>query len=79
MMFTQLHLMEQQPVQYADLAEIYRRPDYEAGTVVKLGGEAVLATNKFNDPSIWSSINNPAYLMNSEAEGVVALQGFCTM
>ena len=65
--------------QYADLAEIYSADqDYEAGTVVKLGGEAeVTATNKFNDPSVFGVVStNPAYLMNSEAEGVpVALQG----
>ena len=65
--------------QYADLAEIYSADqDYEAGTVVKLGGEAeVTATNKFNDPAVFGVVStNPAYLMNSEAEGVsVALQG----
>ena len=65
--------------QYADLAEIYSADsDYEAGTVVKLGGAAeVTATDKFNDPAVFGVVStNPAYLMNSEADGVpVALQG----
>ena len=65
--------------QYADLAEIYSADvEYEAGTVVKLGGSAeVTATNKFNDPAVFGVVStNPAYLMNSEADGVpVALQG----
>ena len=65
--------------QYADLAEMYSSDDdYEAGTVVKLGGaEEVTITNSFNDPDVFGVVStNPAYLMNSEAEGVaVALTG----
>ena len=65
--------------QYADLAEIYSADqDYEAGTVVKIGGSAeVTATKEFNDPAVFGVVStNPAYLMNSEADGVaVALQG----
>ena len=65
--------------QYADLAEIYSSDqDYEAGTVVKLGGSAeVTATTSFNDSEVFGVVStNPAYLMNSEAEGVpVALTG----
>ena len=65
--------------QYADLAEIYSADEeYEAGTVVMLGGSAeVTATTSFNDPNVFGVVStNPAYLMNSEAEGVpVALSG----
>jgi len=65
--------------QYADLAEIYSADaDYEPGTVVKLGGSAeVTQTTSFNDPEVFGVVStNPAYLMNSEAEGVaVALTG----
>ena len=65
--------------QYADLAEIYSADEeYEAGTVVKLGGSAeVTATTSFNDPNVFGVVStNPAYLMNSEADGVpVALSG----
>ena len=65
--------------QYADLAEIYSSDaDYEPGTVVKLGGKAeVTQTTSFNDPEVFGVVStNPAYLMNSEAEGVaVALTG----
>ena len=65
--------------QYADLAEIYSSDkDYEPGTVVKLGGEKeVTETDSFNDPEVFGVVStSPAYLMNSEAEGVaVALSG----
>ena len=65
--------------QYADMAEIYSSDkEYEPGTVVKLGGEKeVTETNSFNDPEVFGVVStNPAYLMNSEAEGVaVALAG----
>lgn len=64
---------------YADLAEIYSADaDYEPGTVVKLGGSAeVTQTTSFNDPEVFGVVStNPAYLMNSEAEGVaIALTG----
>lgn len=65
--------------QYADMAEIYSADaDYEAGTVVKIGGDAeVTQTLAHADRDVFGVIStNPAYLMNSEAEGVpVALAG----
>ena len=65
--------------QYADLAEIYAADqDYEPGTVVKIGGEAeITATDKYLDVDVFGVIStDPAYLMNSTAEGLpVALQG----
>lgn len=67
--------------QYADLAEIYKADDeYEAGTVVKLGGEfEITQTTSPEDVGIFGVIStDPAYLMNSEAEGLpVALTGRC--
>ena len=51
---------------------------YEPGTVVSLGGDKeVTATTAFCDPKIAGVVSTkPAYLMNSEAEGVaVALRG----
>ena len=65
--------------QYADMAEIYSADaDYEPGTVVKIGGDAeITQTSNHADPDVFGVIStNPAYLMNSEAEGLpVALQG----
>ena len=65
--------------QYADMAEIYSADaDYEPGTVVKIGGEAeITMTTEHADVEVFGVIStNPAYLMNSEAEGLpVALQG----
>ena len=65
--------------QYADLAEIYEADaEYEAGTVVKLGGEKeITQTSNHADPDVFGVIStNPAYLMNSDASGLpVALQG----
>ena len=67
--------------QYADLAEIYKADDeYEAGTVVKLGGEfEITQTTSPEDVGIFGVIStDPAYLMNSDAEGLpVALTGRC--
>lgn len=64
---------------YADLAEIYSADsDYEPGTVVKIGGDAeVTQTTDHNDTDVFGVVStNPAYLMNSEAEGLpIALQG----
>ena len=64
---------------YADLAEIYSADaDYEAGTVVKLGGsEEITMTLSHNDTEVFGVIStNPAYLMNKDAEGLpVALTG----
>ena len=65
--------------QYADLAEIYEADaDYEPGTVVKIGGEKeITQTESHADINVFGVIStNPAYLMNSEAEGLpVALTG----
>ena len=65
--------------QYADLAEIYKSDqEYEAGTVVKLGGsEEITQTTDHADTEVFGVIStDPAYLMNSEAEGLpVALTG----
>ena len=65
--------------QYADLAEIYV-PDrhYEPGTVVVFGGDREIAeTTADHDPRVAGVIStDPAYLMNSAAEGLpVALTG----
>ena len=65
--------------QYADLAEIYASDEqYEPGTVVKLGGSAeITKTESHADTEVFGVIStDPAYLMNSEAEGLpVALTG----
>ena len=65
--------------QYADMAEIYSADaDYEAGTVVKIGGDAeITMTTDHADTDVFGVISTaPAYLMNSEAEGLpVALSG----
>ena len=65
--------------QYADLAEIYSADaDYAPGTVVKIGGDAeVTQTTSHADTEVFGVVStNPAYLMNSDADGVpVALQG----
>lgn len=64
---------------YADLAEIYASDEnYEPGTVVKLGGSAeITQTTSIEDMNVFGVIStDPAYLMNSEAEGLpVALTG----
>ena len=64
---------------YADLAEVYSADaDYEPGTVVKIGGEfEITQTSSHADTDVFGVIStNPAYLMNSEAEGLaVALKG----
>jgi len=65
--------------QYADLAEIYSADaEYEAGTVVKIGGDAeITQTTSHADSEVFGVIStNPAYLMNKDAQGLpVALQG----
>jgi len=67
--------------QYADLAEIYKADaDYAPGTVVKIGGDAeITQTITHADENVFGVIStNPAYLMNSEAEGLpVAMTGRC--
>jgi predicted acyltransferase (DUF342 family) len=66
---------------YADLAEYYTSDEeYEAGTVVMIGGSAeVTAANIVGTTKVVGVVSaNPAYLMNSDCEGVkvaVALQG----
>jgi hypothetical protein len=64
---------------YADLAEIYASDsEYTVGTVVKLGGDAeITQTTHCCDTQVFGVISeNPAYLMNSAAEGLpVALSG----
>ena len=65
--------------QYADLAEIYvPNQHYEPGTVVVFGGDQEISeTTADHDPRVAGVIStNPAYLMNSETEGLpVALTG----
>jgi hypothetical protein len=64
--------------QYADLAEKYL-PDaeYEAGTVVCIGGEKEITASTWGKRAIGVISTNPAYMMNSELEGgvYVALKG----
>ena len=65
--------------QYADLAEIYESDSsYEPGTVVVFGGDKeITVANTGNDKRVAGVISeNPAYLMNSKANGLpVALTG----
>ena len=65
--------------QYADLAETYKADaDYEAGTLVQIGGEfEITQTQSPEDLGVFGVIStDPAYLMNAEAEGLpVALAG----
>ena len=65
--------------QYADLAEVYQSDaDYEPGTVLVFGTDTeVTISTRHEDNRVAGVVTtNPAYLMNSEAEGVaVALQG----
>lgn len=64
---------------YADLAEKYTADaDYEAGTVVKIGGDAeITLTTEHADTEVFGVIStDPAYLMNNDIDGLpVALQG----
>jgi hypothetical protein len=64
--------------QYADLAEKYL-PDteYEAGTVVCIGGEKEITAVTWGKRAIGVVSTNPAYMMNSELEGgiYIALKG----
>ena len=58
---------------YADLAEKYiADKDYEAGTVLVFGGEQEVTecTKKYNKRIAGIVSTDPAYLMNSESEGV---------
>lgn len=63
---------------YADLAEKYLADaEYEAGTVVCVGGEKEVTAVKFGDKAIGVVSTDPAYMMNSELEGgtYIALKG----
>jgi hypothetical protein len=63
---------------YADLAEKYLADaEYEAGTVVTVGGEKEVTACKFGDRAIGVVSTAPAYMMNSELEGgtYIALKG----
>ena len=66
---------------YADMAEIYASDaEYEAGTVVKLGGSAeITQTENHADTEVFGVIStDPAFLMNKDAEGLpVAMTGRC--
>lgn len=63
---------------YADLAENYL-PDqhYEVGTVMSVGGAFEVTASSYGDRAIGVISEKPAYLMNSELEGgiAVALKG----
>ena len=67
--------------EYADLAELYSSDkDYDAGTVVKIGGDAeVTETTFIRDEDVFGVVStDPAYLMNSMLQGTsvpVALAG----
>jgi hypothetical protein len=63
---------------YADLAEKYLADaDYEAGTVVMIGGEKEVTAGQPGFRAIGAVSTNPAYMMNSELEGgtYIALKG----
>lgn len=64
--------------QYADLAEKYL-PDaeYEAGTVMMIGGDAEVTASTWGKRAIGVISTNPAYMMNKDLEGgvYVALKG----
>lgn len=63
---------------YADLAEKYiADKEYEAGTVVVVGGEKEVTACATGDFVIGVVSTNPAYMMNSELEGgtFIALKG----
>lgn len=62
---------------YADLAEKYTTDqEYPVGTVMAVGGTAETRAAKTSDLVIGVISDNPAYLMNSEAEGqAIGLKG----
>jgi len=62
---------------YADLAEIYATDqEYPVGTAIAVGGEAEARSASIGDICIGVISDNPAYLMNSEADGqAVGLKG----
>jgi len=62
---------------YADLAEMYaNNEDLPVGTAVAVGGDAEIRPAKASDMCIGTISDNPAYLMNADADGqAVALKG----
>ena len=63
---------------YADLAEKYLADaDYEAGTVVCIGGEAEVTASTWGKRAIGVVSTNPAFMMNKDLEGgtYIALKG----
>jgi len=59
---------------YADLAEKYLSDkDYDVGTVLMIGGEKEVTAAQTGFRAIGVVSENPAYLMNSELEGGVAV------
>jgi hypothetical protein len=63
---------------YADLAEKYLADaDYEAGTVVMVGGDKEVTAGQPGFRALGAVSTNPAYMMNSELEGgtYIALKG----
>jgi hypothetical protein len=64
--------------QYADLAEKYLADaDYEAGTVVVVGGEKEVTASSWGKRAIGVVSTNPAFMMNKDLEGgtYIALKG----
>ena len=63
---------------YADLAEKYLADaDYEAGTVVCIGGEKEVTASSWGKRAIGVVSTNPAFMMNKDLEGgtYIALKG----
>ena len=64
--------------QYADLAEKYLTDvEYEAGTVVAIGGEKEVTAASYGDRAIGVVSTNPGFMMNKDLEGgtYIALKG----
>jgi len=69
---------EASSARYADLAEKYLADqDYEAGTVVVIGGEKEVTASSWGKRAIGVVSTNPAYMMNKDLEGgtYIALKG----
>jgi len=59
---------------FADLAEKYLPDaDYEVGTVLTIGGEKEVTASRYGDLAIGVVSDKPAYLMNKDLEGGVAV------
>jgi len=59
---------------FADLAEKYLPDaDYEVGTVLTIGGEKEVTASAYGDLAIGVVSDKPAYLMNKDLEGGVAV------